>query len=263
MFLNTYHCTNEKNCLWVWQRVILDAVRKGKLLLFRLINAHFYTTHITWISNPLFPGWIEIYIMIYMYIYINTYTFICHKSTRYKDLGLTEKNTELMPLAKKEKIRQFAYSYWFSVCVWQNKLCHTVWCEHSLYSVVVTESKILFFLTSDSFNSPSHLHPASKNKQWIMVPSTLLLIMSSGKNLTKRERNQEASQIIHMVCARTQRNFIEPWFVHSLPQCYHVKPMPLTQVVSGSTENILKVCLIFSTYNFLHMQFRKKKGAMR
>ena len=41
--------------------------------------------------------------MIYMYIYINTYTFICHKSTRYKDLGLTEKNTELMPLAKKEK----------------------------------------------------------------------------------------------------------------------------------------------------------------
>lgn len=92
-----------KNCLWVRQRVILDAIRKGKLLLFRLINAHFYTTHIPWISNPLFPGWIEIYIMIYMYIYINTYTFICHKSTPYKDLGLTEKNTELMPLAKKEK----------------------------------------------------------------------------------------------------------------------------------------------------------------
>ena len=41
--------------------------------------------------------------MIYMYIYINTYTFICHNSTPYKDLGLTEKNTELMPLAKKEK----------------------------------------------------------------------------------------------------------------------------------------------------------------
>ena len=92
-----------KNRLWVRQRVILDAIRKGKLLLFRLINAHFYTTHIPWISNPLFPGWIEIYIMIYIYIYIHTYTFICHKSTRYKDLGLTEKNTELMPLAKKEK----------------------------------------------------------------------------------------------------------------------------------------------------------------
>ena len=38
-----------------------------------------------------------------MYIYIHTYTFICHKSTLYKDLGLTEKNTELMSLAKKEK----------------------------------------------------------------------------------------------------------------------------------------------------------------
>ena len=96
-----------------------------------------------------------------------------------------------------------------------------------------------------------------------MVLSTLLLIMSSGKNLTKREWNQEASQIIYMVCARTQWNFIAPWFVHSLPQYYHVKPMPLTQVVSGSTENILKVCLIFSTYNLLHMQFKKKKGAMR
>lgn len=92
-----------------------------------------------------------------------------------------------------------------------------------------------------------------------MVLSTLLLIMSSGKNLTKREWNQEASQIIHMVCARTQWNFIEPWFVHSLPQYYHVKPIPLTQVVSGSTENILNVCLIFSTYNILYMQFRKKE----
>ena len=80
-----------KNCLWVRQRVILDAVRKGKLLLFRLINAHFYTTHIPWLSNPLFPGWIEIYIMIYMFIYIHTYTFICHNSTPYKDLGLTNK----------------------------------------------------------------------------------------------------------------------------------------------------------------------------
>ena len=38
-----------------------------------------------------------------MYIYINTYTFICNKSTPYRDLGLTEKNTELMSLAKKEK----------------------------------------------------------------------------------------------------------------------------------------------------------------
>ena len=84
-----------------------------------------------------------------------------------------------------------------------------------------------------------------------MVLSTLLLIMSSGKNLTKREWNQEASQIIHMVCARTQWNFIEPWFVHSLPQYYHVKPMPLTQVVSGSTDKHFES--LFDFFNIQHL----------